>query len=81
MLLMLLQTLQQANKGFEDTCTPALVLTLESTQVSACSHGSLVSKGKFDGKYSVLLVSKGKFDGTYSVLLVSNLPTTRYMYM
>ena len=28
----------------------ALVLTLESTQVSACSCQSLVSKGKFQGK-------------------------------
>jgi len=28
----------------------ALVLTLESTQVSACSCQSLVSKGRFQGK-------------------------------
>ena len=28
----------------------ALVLTLASTQISACSHGSLVSKGRFTGK-------------------------------
>jgi len=28
----------------------ALVLTLESTQISACSYGSLVSKGKFTGE-------------------------------
>jgi membrane glycosyltransferase len=29
----------------------ALVLTVESTQISACSSGSLVSKGKFEGQW------------------------------
>ena len=28
----------------------ALVLTIKSTQISACSSGSLVSKGRFQGK-------------------------------
>ena len=27
----------------------AVVLTIESTQITACSSGSLVSKGKFTG--------------------------------
>ena len=33
----------------------ALVLTVESTQISACSSGSLISKGKFEGQSLLLL--------------------------
>ena len=31
----------------------AMVLTLENTQISACSCGSLVSKGRFTGEWSL----------------------------
>ena len=34
----------------------ALVLTLASTQISACSCGSLVSKGRFTGRYQCVRV-------------------------
>ena len=34
----------------------AMVLTLESTQISACSCGSLVSKGRFTGKTGFTLL-------------------------
>ncbi len=45
---MLLQAVKGATKHIDDPGA-AVVLTLESTQISACSHGSLVSKGKFKG--------------------------------
>ena len=46
-------------KGFavtrEDSgLSGALVLTLESTQISACSYGSFVCKGKFTGMFALL---------------------------
>lgn len=47
----LLQVLSAANK-IESEPGAALVLTLESTQISACSFGSLVSKGKFTGNHA-----------------------------
>lgn len=45
---LLFQGLAQPAKPAEESGA-ALVLTLESTQISACSCGSLVSKGKFTG--------------------------------
>jgi hypothetical protein len=44
------QVLQTAPKMAEEVgASEAMVLTLESTQISACSFGSLVSTGKFTG--------------------------------
>ena len=37
------------SKGFESELKDALVVTLENTQISACSRGSLVSKAQFTG--------------------------------
>ncbi|CAG2114985.1 unnamed protein product, partial [Medioppia subpectinata] len=37
------------SKGFESELKDALVVTLENTQISACSCGSLVSKAQFTG--------------------------------
>ncbi len=51
----------------------AVVLTLERTQVSACSHGSLVSKGKFTGKLDCFTAeinhSGGRLAGKFEDIL------------
>jgi hypothetical protein len=52
---MFLKGLSTSNRAEEGGA--ALVLTLESTQISACSCGSLVSKGRFTGKYGRSLVA------------------------
>ena len=55
----------------------AVVLTLESTRISACSCGSLVSKGMFNGKSLFIVVtvhinlsSKGKYGNINQLTLV-----------
>ena len=39
-----------ATSGMRDEPTAATVMTLESTQISVCSFGSMVSKGRFQGQ-------------------------------
>ena len=50
----LLQSVTGTSKVIEEPGA-SLVLTLQQTQISACSYGSLVSKGKFTGMFCVMM--------------------------
>ncbi len=50
-----------------EECGAAVVLTLESTRISACSCGSLVSKGRFNGKLCDTQYNPIKFGGLDSI--------------
>jgi len=51
----------------------ALVLTLESTQVSACSCQSLVSKGRFQGKTRLMVNCCFIFQWVLATVTLQNL--------
>lgn len=63
-----------------DECGNAVVLTLDSTQISACSCDSIASKGKFVGK-KLLLLCMNFYSANYNtqgyLLLVLEIHTAK----